>query len=125
MKYFVIRDQKKKGPQYIGVAITLYLCYAYASGEIFKFQYFDSRLVYFSSQPNEYWEVLSIYAAICTWLFIYSIIGFPVLEKYFVQAQENRNTQLSSRTLKQQLLIYLVTPVVIIGLIFGLAFYAT
>lgn len=123
MKHIRIRKKSKKELQVMAFAAFLYICYAWITGEVYKFQYFESRFVRVADEPIEFWSVIFIYTAICSGMSLYSVVGFPLLERYFIKAQENQNKELESRTIKQKLLIYLIVPLLLFAVITGVFVY--
>jgi signal transduction histidine kinase len=90
--------------------VCVYLIYAFLTKEIFKFQYFNSALVAKNQDPDEFWSVFYLYAGFALWGVLYSVVGFPAIERYFKVAQAKQNRELAQRTIKQKLLIYVAAP---------------
>ena len=123
MKHIVIRSKANKELQAIAAVTLLYLCYAGLTGDIYKVQYLESRSVSLVNDPNEFWAVTYIYFSMSIVMLIYSFVGFPYLENYFNKAQEKQEQELASRTIKQQLFVYVVVPIVAFITIMGIVSY--
>jgi len=123
MKHIEIRRHSNRDLQYFATAVSIYLFYSLLTGEIFELRYLESKFISLDSDPEDFWTTVLIYSAGCIWMFFYSIIGFPVLEKYFTNAQIKQTEKLNSRTIKQQLVLYILAPAITFTIIMGLFIY--